>query len=45
MRFDDRMDDYKSIPLGWIMIYGDRLKWDDTGGNRYGKVQYRVLSQ
>ena len=45
MRFDDRMDDYKSIPLGWVMIYGDRLSWDDTDVDRYGIVQYRVLSQ
>ena len=44
IEFDDRMNHYKSIPLGWIVIYGDRLIWDDTDRNRYGIVQHGVLS-
>ena len=41
----DRMDDYKSLPLGWIMIYEDRLNRDSTDGIRYIIVQYGILSQ
>jgi hypothetical protein len=41
MIFDDRMDeDFNSVPLGWIMIYGDHLNRDDTEKDRYGIVQY-----
>jgi hypothetical protein len=35
---------YKSFPLRWFMIYGDRSNWNDNDRNRYGIVQYGVLS-
>lgn len=41
----DRMNNYKSLPLDWIIIYGDRLNWDDTDRMRYGIVQYGVLAE